>query len=491
LKTIEQEIHTISPENLPPRWAVATISEMIAAEGVFSDGDWVVSKDQDPHGDVRLVQLADIGDGVWLDKSSKYLYHDKAIELRCTFLEAGDVLIARMPDPLGRACLFPGDPKQCVTAVDVCIVRTANNGVSHRWLMHTVNSPAVRVAVESLQSGSTRKRISRKNLGRLVLPLPPSKQQRRIVEAIETQFTRLDAAVASLERAQANLKRYRASVLKAACEGRLVPTEAELARAEGRDYEQADQLLQRILAERRAKWEKEHTGKKYKEPAPPDTTDLPEPPEGWVWAAFGQVARIASDLVDPTTTPDAYHVAPNHIESETGRLLPYGTVANDGVTSPKHRFHSGQILYSKIRPYLAKAVVSSIDGVCSADMYPVDSFVNTRFLHGYMISAEFTAAVSRHQGRTVLPKINRAALSRLPVPVPPIDEQNRIADEVDRQLSLIDALEREVEAGLARGASLRQSILKRAFEGRLVEQDPNDEPASVLLERIKAQRKGT
>ena len=102
---------------------------------------------------------------------------------------------------------------------------------------------------------------------------------------IEKQFTRLDASVAALKRVQANLERYRASVLKAACEGALVPTEAELARSEGRDYEPADRLLSRILSERRARWEsQENRGRKYKEPVAPDTSDLPELSEGWVWS---------------------------------------------------------------------------------------------------------------------------------------------------------------------------------------------------------------
>ena len=133
----------------------------------------------------------------------------------------------------------------------------------------------------------------------LLIPLPPRLEQDRIVSQIEALLTDLDAAVAALKRVQANLKRYRASVLKAACEGRLVPTEAELARKEGRSYESGEQLLQRILKERRAKWEadqlvKMHASgkppknddwkKKYKDPAPPDTTGLPELPEGWTWS---------------------------------------------------------------------------------------------------------------------------------------------------------------------------------------------------------------
>ena len=123
-------------------------------------------------------------------------------------------------------------------------------------------------------------------------PLPPLAEQRRIVAEIEKQFTRIDASVDALKRAQANLKRYRASVLKDACEGRLVPTEAELARAEGRDYEHADELLERILAERRARWESQaKRGRKYKELVAPDTSDLPELPEGWAWGNIGSTGH--------------------------------------------------------------------------------------------------------------------------------------------------------------------------------------------------------
>ena len=121
------------------------------------------------------------------------------------------------------------------------------------------------------------------------IPLAPLAEQHRIMAEIETQFTRLDASVAALRRAQANLKRYRASVLKDACEGRLVPTEAELARSEGRDYESADVLLERILVERRSRWESQEKRRgKYKEPSAPDTSAMPELPEGWVWSSMGQ-----------------------------------------------------------------------------------------------------------------------------------------------------------------------------------------------------------
>src|SRR5258706_213073 len=92
-------------------------------DGLFIDGDWVESKDQDPNGEVRLIQLADVGDGVFRTRSARFLTMEKARELRCTFLEPGDILVARMPEPLGRACIFPGIGRPAVTVVDVCIVR--------------------------------------------------------------------------------------------------------------------------------------------------------------------------------------------------------------------------------------------------------------------------------------------------------------------------------------------------------------------------------
>jgi type I restriction enzyme S subunit len=170
-------------------------------------------------------------------------------ELRCTFIDKGDVLVARMPDPLGRACIFPGDKKTFVTVVDVCIIRPGNDDISKRWLMYFINAPAFRAAVASLESGSTRKRISRKNLARISFPVPPSDEQKRIVAEIEKQFSRLDEAVDNLKRVKVNLKRYKASVLKAAVEGKLT----EEWRKKHPDVEPADKLLERILAERRKK----------------------------------------------------------------------------------------------------------------------------------------------------------------------------------------------------------------------------------------------
>lgn len=167
------------------RWPVVTLLDTLASAEVFVDGDWVESKDQDPEGDVRLVQLADVGDGEYVDKSDRFLTSAKARELRCTFLRPGDVLVARMPDPLGRACIFPGDPKPSVTVVDVCIIRPDPQKHDARWLMHCLNAPDCRNQIAGYATGTTRSRISRGNLGKVKIFLPPLPEQRRIAEILD------------------------------------------------------------------------------------------------------------------------------------------------------------------------------------------------------------------------------------------------------------------------------------------------------------------
>ena len=488
---------------LPDGWTLATISELIGRGGIFVDGDWVESKDQDPSGDVRLIQLADVGDGVYLDKSSRFLTAKKSRELNCTYLASGDVLIARMPDPLGRACIYPGDPKTSVTAVDVCIVRTGEYGPDHHWLAWFVNSPDFRDNVALLQSGSTRKRISRRNLATIALPIPPFPEQRRIVAEIEKQFTRLDASVAALKRVQANLERYRASVLKAACEGALVPTEAELARADGRDYEPADQLLQRILSERRARWEsQENRGRKYKEPVAPDTAELPELPGGWVWATadqllvrseYGTSVRCSyeSDGLPVLRIPNIVHgnidlrdlkYATRPLPIDSQRALQAGDVLMCRTNGSVSLVGKTAVIKTNFEVFHSFASYLLRFRFANAQSLPQWFHIFTTSQLGRSF-IESNAASSAGQHNVSLKLIHGMAIS-----VPPLAEQRRIVAEVERRLSVIQQAEAAVEANLTRAERLKQSILKQAFSGQLVPQDPNDEPASMLLKRIRAER---
>lgn len=205
--------------DLPRGWALGAIPDLLGPGGVFSDGDWVESKDQDPLGEVRLIQLADVGEGVFRDRSSRFLTASTADRLACTHLRAGDVLVARMPDPLGRACTFPGAGPECVTVVDVCIVRPGAGAVDAGWLMWALNAPQMRSRVSALQAGTTRKRISRRNLASIEFPVPPLAEQRRIVAAIEEQLSRLDAADASLVAAGQRVEAFQRRAFDTALSG--------------------------------------------------------------------------------------------------------------------------------------------------------------------------------------------------------------------------------------------------------------------------------
>ena len=128
---------------LPSGWSFSIIEDIISDSGLFVDGDWVESKDQDPDGDVRLTQLADIGVNTFKNKSNRFMTIKKTNDLNCTFLQKNDVLVARMPDPLGRACLFPEFDQKCVTVVDVAIIRIGKNVCNAKWLMYMLNSTLI------------------------------------------------------------------------------------------------------------------------------------------------------------------------------------------------------------------------------------------------------------------------------------------------------------------------------------------------------------
>ena len=163
---------------------------------MFADGDWVESKDQDPAGEYRLLQLADIGDGVFLDKSDRWMNSEQFSRLRCTSLHPRDILIARMPDPIARACIFPSNLPTCATVVDVAILR-CGEGYIPEFVVLVINDSAFRVKAQSLLTGTTRQRISRSNLAKIVCSLPPLTEQKRIVDLVSSVDVYIEALSSS------------------------------------------------------------------------------------------------------------------------------------------------------------------------------------------------------------------------------------------------------------------------------------------------------
>jgi type I restriction enzyme, S subunit len=377
--------------DVPAGWAQGVIGDLIGEGGLFADGDWVETKDQTPNGDVRLIQLADVGDGEFLDKSARFLTKERA----ATFLAVGDVLVARMPDPLGRAAIFPGDSKASITAVDVCIVRPARKEASTRWLMHAINSPQFRARVAALQSGSTRKRISRGNLARVSLQIPPSKEQQRIAAKCDELLSALDAGVAALERARANLNRYRAAVLRAAVEGRLT----EKWRAAHPDVEPASARLERILAERRKRSEEAQLKKyadkgqsppkgwkdKYREPVKPDVAWLPGLPAGWCWVTVDQLSSEVKNGSARAPAKDA--VGYRILRINAVRRMSVDLEETRQVDLPEReaqeaRIRNGDLLFTRYNgsPELV-GVAGLVRGLTSEILHP-DKLIRVRVLDG-------------------------------------------------------------------------------------------------------------
>ena len=409
------------------------------------------------------------------------------------FLRPGDIVIAASSGSrsvVGKAAHLKREWTGSFGAF--CLGLRPEASTDDRYIAWFTQSEEYRNRVSTLSAGININNLKREHIEETPIPLPPLAEQRRIVAEIETQFTRLDASVAALRRAQANLKRYRASALKAACEGWLVPTE-------GREYEPAAVLLERILAERRARWESQEKRRgKYKEPSTPDASALAELPEGWVWASLDQLAAIGTGSTPLTSNAEYYQngsvpwvtssalnelVVPstnNFVTEQAAEecrlsLYPINTLLIAMYGEGKTRGKCSELLFPST---INQAIAAVIMEASAADCRPYTKV----FLHGNY------EATRRLSSGGVQPNLNLGLIRGLAIPLPPLAEQRRIVAEVERRLSVVQQAEATVEASLARAERLRQSILKQAFSGKLVPQDPDDEPASALLERIKAER---
>ncbi len=299
-------------------------------------------------------------------------------------------------------------------------------------------------------------------------PLAPLEDQHRIVAEIEKQFSRLDEAVAGLQRVKANLKRYKAAVLKSAVTGRLVPTEADLGRREGRNHESGAQLLHRILETRRSQWQ----GKgKYKEPTAPDTTDLPELPEGWVWSNLATAAaRVTVGHVGPMK--DEYvdcgipflrsqNVRPNRYDAEGLKFIS----AEFHQRLGKSALHPGDIVVVRSGSVGVSCVIpESLPEANCSDLVIVKGPQGVLPAFGaYYLNSVVESRIAAGKVGVALVHFNTQSVAELPLPVPPLAEQHRIVAEVDRLLSIARETEAEVEANLKRAKGLRQAILGKAF----------------------------
>jgi type I restriction enzyme, S subunit len=422
------------------------------------------------------------------------------------------VLLCGINPRLSRVWVVEPRTKSRLIASTEWIPFFPQTGILPKYLAYFLRQHSVRdyLAGRASGVGGSLMRVKASTAGEFPFPVAPTPEQRRIVAEIEKQLTRLDAAVAALKRGQANLKRYRAAVLKAACEGRLVPTEAELARKEGRPYETGEQLLARILQERRAKWEAEQLARmlavgkppkddswkrKYKEPRPPDAMKLTPLPDGWAWASVDQAMLIIDyrGRTPPFAESGIPHLRSSNIRD--GQILWEDLAYVSKETYEDYMTRGlpqiGDLLFTTEAPLgeVAGAPSDRIFSVAQRLMIlrSSSSLILPKFLMYQIMGPQFQAAIRLSQTGSTVDGISSRNFRPVPVCIPPVSEQHRVVEAIERLLSMFGVTAQVLETGERRADRLRQSILKRAFEGKLVPQDPNDEPASVLLERVQAE----
>ena len=403
-------------------WPEVSLGQLLEKASVFTDGDWVESKDQDPEGSVRLIQLADIGDGSFVDKSARFLTRQKAEELKCTFLRAGDILVARMPDPLGRACIFPGSKQECVTVVDVCVIRPPSDEVDTAWLVSAINAPQFRRQIEQFASGTTRSRISRSNLAKLRLQLPPLDEQRRIAAILD----KADEVRAKRKAALETLETLSQAIF----------------------IEMFGDPVTNPMGWQRLPLKSILTG--IESGSSPICLDRPAEPGEWGVLKLGAITRCTYDdsqskALPPEVEPEVQH------EIAVGDLL---------FSRKNTRDHVGAT--ALVGDTQGKLLMSDL--IFRLKMRP-DAEVTSSYLQQLLIFPTKRKEIQRLAGGSAgsMPNISKAKLSASLIELPPL----RLQEEFERRVFSIGSIRDDLNSGLRESGQIFSALQQKAFQGAL------------------------
>ena len=383
-----------------------------------------------------------------------------------TYFEPGDILLAKITPSFenGKQSIIEDLPTPFgIATTEVIPIREVEEVSDKFYLFYYLLLPDIRALLTSSMKGTTgRLRLGAEALANLEIPLPPLAEQRRIVAKLEVLFTQLDTAVDSLKEAQVQLERYRRSILKAAFEGKLT-----------------------------TEWREGYSGALEPMSVSEDSTpnSLSELPNGWMCTTLANCADILDNQRVPINAKERETRINGKLEPE---LYPYYGATGQVGWIDDYLFDEELVLLGedgapfldvlKDTAYLVKGkswvnnhahVLRAERGVTSNQF--LCHYLNTFDYHGYLT------------GTTRL-KLNQSTMRKIPVPLPSLPEQKQIVFEIEAHLSVTGEIEATLDAELKRAERLRQSILKQAFSGKLVPQDPNDEPASVLLEKIRDEK---
>jgi type I restriction enzyme S subunit len=451
------------PYLIPATWGWALFGDVLDFSG---GGQPPKNKFSDTQlsGYVQLIQIRDLGE------KPQPVYIKK--ELASKFCTEKDIMVGRYGASVGK--VFWGKDG----AYNVALVKIIDrfNTFHSSFLFHLLKSPIGQSLFLGI-SRSAQDGFNKADIGKKYIPLAPIAEQKRIVakidelmalcdklesqkeDAASAHETLVKALLGTLTQSQtardfqenwqriaknfnvlftteSSFEALKQTILQLAVMGKLVPQNPK--------EEPASELLKRIKAEK----EKLIKAGKIKKDKPlPEITDDEKPfdiPKTWDWCRFSRVTEIRSELVKSQDFQSSYQVAPDSIEKGTGKLLFKRTVKDSGVIGPNNRFYAGQILYSKIRPSLSKAVIVDFDGLCSADMYPINTALFPKFLLLQILSEHFLVQVKFAENRVKMPKLNQESLSLFTLAIPPIEEQKRIVSKVDELISMCNTLKEQL-----------------------------------------------
>jgi len=445
-------------------------------------------------GNIPWIKISDITKekGKYISTTRDHVTEEGAKKSR--YLEAGTLILSNS----GTVCV----PK--ILAVDGCIhdgfiaFPELPGEFNILYLYHFFDKIRPQIINENRQ-GITQVNLNTTIVKNIDLPVAPPKEQNRVVAEIEKQFYRLDEAVANLKRIKTNLKRYKASVLKAAVEGRLT----EKWRKANPDVEPADRLLERILVQRRRKWEESELAKmkvkgkepkddkwkkKYKEPYQPVLSNLPKVPLTWEWGTFEQVStRVTVGHVGSMKNEYQDSGIP-FLRSQNVRENKFSPIGLKFINRSFHEklkkssLKSGDIVVVRSGNVGITCVIPPTlsESNCS-DLVIIKNPLAVLPEYGsYYMNSITTTRVASEKVGIALTHFNTKSVASMPIPVPPLDEQTKIIFEVEKRLSVIDEIEKNVERDFLKANRLRQSILKKAFAGKLVPQINNGESPEIL-----------
>ncbi len=430
---------------------------------------------------IPVIRMGNIKDSKIIYDNLKYFSLDSP-DLDEILLEDGDVLFNRTnsPELVGKAAVYrnrSNDPK-AVFASYLIRIKVKKSFYDPELLSLFINSFYGREFIKSVVSQMVgQANVNGTKLAAMPIPLAPLAEQHRIVARIEELFSRLDVGVEALQKAKAQLQRYRQAVLKAAVEGRLT----EEWRKTHQNVELAETLLESIS---------------IKEAELPDEKNRPQLPYGWAWASLEQLSEQIVDCLH--STPEFASNGKYCIDTtciEPGRILfDKARFVSEEIYRERIRRlkpEAGDILFSREGTIgTAITVLNNVEFCLGQRMMmfrPSDSIIPAYFMWA-MLSDTFKKQWEPKVTGTTAPHVNIRDLRVMVLPLTSVAEQVEIIDEIESKLSLTDEIERIIGQNLIRAVRFRQSILKLAFEGRLVPQDPSDEPVSVLLERIKTEK---